>query len=280
MRAMPGVPDSPPPLGRRRGRIRQQRIAETVAAELRARILSDGAGDGPYRLPTQDQLVEEFGVSFPSVREAIRILETEGLVTVRRGNVGGLETHRPDETSAAYHLGLVLQGARVTLRDLAAGLQLLEPLCAAECARRDDRLEVVVPALQASVDASAALVGRDVEFTHASREFHDLVVAHTPNATVRSVVRSLVALWSAQEEAWAATRSRRGEYPSEVQADEVVQTHRRILDAIRRGRPDAAERAARQHLAATQALVLADAEDGIVDAVVARDRDASAGGRL
>ena len=84
----------------------------------------------------QDQLVKEFGVSYPSVREAIRILDTEGLVTVRRGNVGGAEVHRPDESSAAYHLGLALQGARVTLGDLTAGLQLLEPLCAAECARR------------------------------------------------------------------------------------------------------------------------------------------------
>ena len=105
----------------RRGRVPQYRIAETVAAELRPRIL---AGDGDDRLPTQDQLVSEFGVSYPSIREAIRILETEGLVTVRRGNVGGAEVHRPDESSAAYHLGLALQARRVTLGDLAAGLQL------------------------------------------------------------------------------------------------------------------------------------------------------------
>src|ERR1700761_8452202 len=107
-----------------RNHVRQHRIAETVAAELRGRIL---AGDGPdgYRLPTQDQLVSEFGVSYPSIREAIRILETEGLVTVRRGNVGGAEVHRPDEASAAYHLGLALQGRRVNLGDLAAGLRLL-----------------------------------------------------------------------------------------------------------------------------------------------------------
>jgi GntR family transcriptional regulator, transcriptional repressor for pyruvate dehydrogenase complex len=120
----------------RRGRVPQHRIAETVASELRARILD---GDGEDRLPTQDQLVSEFGVSYPSIREAIRILETEGLVTVRRGNVGGAEVHRPDESSAAYHLGLALQGRRVNLGDLAAGLRLLEPLCAAECARRSDR---------------------------------------------------------------------------------------------------------------------------------------------
>ena len=105
-----------------------------------------------------------------------------------------------------------------------------------------------------------------------SREFHDLVVAFTPNATVRYVVRSLVALWSAQEEAWAESRSRRGEYPAEAEAGEVVRTHQRIVDHIRAGQADDAERVARSHLAATQALVLATSEDGIVDAAFARAR--------
>ena len=81
----------------RRSRVQQFRIAESVAGELRARIL---ASDGDYGFPTQDQLVTEFGVSYPSIREALRILETEGLVTVRRGKVGGAEVHRPDEISA------------------------------------------------------------------------------------------------------------------------------------------------------------------------------------
>jgi GntR family transcriptional repressor for pyruvate dehydrogenase complex len=256
------------------GRVHQLRIAETVAAELRRRILSSEEG---YRLPTQDQLVVDFGVSYPSVREAIRILETEGLVTVRRGNVGGLEVHRPDETSAAYHLGLVLQGGRVTLRDLAAGLQMLEPMCAAECARRSDRLEAVVPVLRENIEATVAALGDGVAFTHASREFHELVVGFTPNATVRYVVRSLVTLWSTQEETWAELRTSRGEYPSEDEAEEVVRTHRRILEEIEAGRAAEAERVARAHLAATQAVILARFEDDVVDAAHARSRKPSVG---
>ena len=252
-----------------RSRVPQHRIAETVAAELRARILT-----GDYRFPTQDQLVKEFGVSYPSVREAIRILETEGLVTVRRGNVGGAEVHRPDESSAAYHLGLALQGARVTLGDLAAGLQLLEPLCAAECARRDDRADVIVPALSASIDKSAGLTGDGVAFTRTAREFHDLVVAFTPNATVRYVVSSLVALWSAQEETWAEALTRRGEYPSVSQAESAVRTHRRIAEEIAAGRAAEAERVARAHLVATQALLLERFDDDVVNATSARARQA------
>ena len=139
-------------------------------------------------------------------------------MTVRRGNVGGAEVHRPDESSAAYHLGLALQGGRVTLGDLAAGLRMLEPMCAAECARRSDRREEVVPVLRANIEASAELVGDGVAFTRTARQFHDQVVALTPNATVRYVVSSLVALWSAQEETWAEVLTSRGEYPSNTEA--------------------------------------------------------------
>lgn len=254
----------------RRGRVPQRRIAETVAAELRDHILSDDN----YRLPTQDQLVKDFGVSYPSIREALRILETEGLVTVRRGNVGGAEVHRPDEFSAAYHLGLALQGARVTLGDLAAGLQMLEPMCAAELARCPDRAEVIVPALEANVNACAEVVDDGVAFTRIAREFHDLVVSFTPNVTVRYVVSSLVALWSAQEVAWAEVLTRRGEYPSEKDAQEAVRIHRRIVDEIAAGRDREAERIARSHLAATQAILLDRFDDGVVNASSAMSRQA------
>ncbi|MGU3653747.1 FadR/GntR family transcriptional regulator [Mycolicibacterium sp. A43C] len=242
-------------------RIPQQRIAETVAGELRDRILT-----GTDRLPTQDQLVAEFGVSYPSVREALRILETEGLVTVRRGSIGGAEVHRPDQSSAAYHLGLALQGSAVSLGDLAEGLQLLEPMCAAEVARRPDRLRTAVPALSRNVDSCAEVVADGAAFTRIAREFHDLMVEFTPNATVRHVVGSLVALWSAQEEKWADAVVKRGEYPSPTQAREAVRTHRRMVEVIAAGDAAAAARIARQHLAATQEVLLDRFNDDVVRA--------------
>lgn len=258
----------------RRTRVPQFRIAETVAAELRDRILA--ADDSEYRLPTQDQLVDEFGVSYPSVREAIRILETEGLVTVRRGNVGGAEVHRPDESSAAYALGLALQGARVPLGDLAGALQTLEPMCAAECARHPDRDERIIVPLAENIERSAALLGDGdgVTFTHTAREFHDLMVGLTPNVTIRYVVSSLVALWSAQEEAWAESLTSKGDYFAESDAKEVIRSHKRILKEISAGRPAEAERIARIHLAATQELFLSRFPDGVVNATSLRARQA------
>jgi DNA-binding FadR family transcriptional regulator len=250
----------------RRGQTPRRRIAETVAAELRSRILVGEAG-AEDQLPTQDQLVREFGVSYPSIREALRILETEGLVTVRRGSVGGAEVHRPDESSAAYHLGLALQGARVTLGDLAVGQQMLEPMCAAECAMREDRAEAVVPALLANLDAGERTVGDTAAFMDNAREFHELLLACTPNATVRYVVRTLAVLWAAQQEAWSDVLTQRGDYPTPEESAAALATHRRIAETIAAGDAAAAQRLARAHLASTQALVLDRFDDGVVSAL-------------
>nr|WP_213571259.1 FCD domain-containing protein [Rhodococcus sp. USK13] len=245
----------------RHGRIPQRRIAETVAAELRERIFADDQ----YSFATQEQLVREFGVSHPSIREALRILETEGLVTVRRGKVGGANVHRPDEAQAACHLGLSLQSARVTLRDLAVGLQMLEPNCAEACASREDRAEVVVPALRRCVEMSEQAMNDGVVFTQSGRDFHRLIVSFTPNPVIRSAVGSYVALWSAQEQAWAVATMRNSSYPSSALESDVVCAHRRIVDDIEAGRPGEAKRLARAHLEATQAFIIEHHGDSVVN---------------
>src|SRR6201996_595515 len=109
-----------------------------VADGLRERILSGELADGAM-LPKQDDLLAEFRVSPPSIREALRILETEGLITVQRGNVGGAIVHRPQPAKAAYMLGMVLQSRAVDLLDVQNALRSLEPVCAAAAASRPDR---------------------------------------------------------------------------------------------------------------------------------------------
>src|SRR5438309_4148057 len=103
------------PSGHVRRQIRPQRAAELVAADIRGRILSGELDEG---LPTEMVLLEEFSVSRPTLREALRILETEGLVRTRRGKQGGAVVSRPTVDTAAYHLGLVLQSGSVDLRDI------------------------------------------------------------------------------------------------------------------------------------------------------------------
>src|SRR6201982_2052619 len=130
-----------------RRRLSARRTAEIVADELRRQIIDGELSDADL-LPRQEVLVEQFNVSLVSLREALRILETEGLVSVRRGNRGGAVVHAPAKTSAAYLLGLLLQSDYVPLADLGTALQELEPACAALAARRPDRADTLVPALK------------------------------------------------------------------------------------------------------------------------------------
>jgi GntR family transcriptional regulator, transcriptional repressor for pyruvate dehydrogenase complex len=230
----------------------QPRLAESIAAELRERILNGTLADGA--LPRQDDLIAMFGVSAPPLREALRILEVEGLITVRRGKVGGAVVHRPDGGSVAHAIGMVLQGEQVHLRDLAEAILNLEPTCAAACAARAESRE--------AKDA----VGDGPAFTHAARQFHDLVVAHMLPVTTRLVIRSLVATWSVQEETWAYEASQVGRYPTADNQRVVLNAHRRIAAKIFEGDPAGAERHARAHLRAVQQLVLDEFGDRVIDA--------------
>ena len=115
----------PAVIAKRRGQFSQPSVAEMVADVIRARIVAGTLPDGSM-LPKQDQLISEFQVSRPSFREALRILESEGLISVRRGNVGGAQVHTPTPENAARTLGLVLQAHEVALDDLAAALAVVD----------------------------------------------------------------------------------------------------------------------------------------------------------
>ena len=91
--------------------------ASHVAAVLRRMIVGGELPDGST-LPRQEDLGMQFGVSHPSIREALRMLEAEGLVTVLRGNRGGAVVHSPDATGAAFTIGLVLERQRTALHDV------------------------------------------------------------------------------------------------------------------------------------------------------------------
>ena len=67
---------------------RGPRAAALVAAYLRRQIVEGNIQDGD-ELPSEAVLMEQFDVSRPTLREALRVLESEGLLTVRRGSVGG-----------------------------------------------------------------------------------------------------------------------------------------------------------------------------------------------
>lgn len=233
--------------------LRPPRMAELVAARLRRRIISGDLDDGD-ELPREGELQQEFQVSRPSLREAIRILETEGLIRIRRGKVGGAIVKRPTAASAAYHLGLTLQSQEVTLQDLAAARAVLEPTCAGLAAAREDRDQAVAE-LTRLVEECESRIDDSYEFTTSALEFHAAVVVLCGNATITVLAGALEAVWASQERLWAKQAATEGGYPDVKLRREVLRAHRRIIRHIRDGDVDGATRAMRLHLAQSQPFV-------------------------
>ena len=232
------------PLARRQ--LKQPRIAEIVADGLRQRILSGDLDDGAM-LPKQEELLAEFGVSPPSIREALRILETEGLITVQRGNVGGAVVHRPQAAKAAYMMGLVLQSRGVSLSVLVNAMRKLEPACAAECALRADRATTVLPRLRAVLDHGLEIINDADAFIGTARKFHIELVAACGNEAMSLVVGALESLWSAQVSTLARDTSRHGSFSDVSIRQSMADEHERLYRLIAEGDARGVEQAMRDH---------------------------------
>jgi DNA-binding FadR family transcriptional regulator len=227
-------------------------VADAIRAQIVAGTLPDGS-----MLPKQEQLIDEFNVSRPSFREALRILESEGLISVRRGNVGGAQVHAPTPENAARTLGLVLQARNVALDDLAAALDVIEPACAAHCAQRDDRNVTLVPKLRELNIRCAAveledMAGAAILF----QEFHQAIIDGCGNATLVIVVGALESLWSFHKKAWADYAQDVGEKPEPNLRASVVAAHEEITDAIEAGDAALAHQLVSAHLATVSPMVL------------------------
>jgi len=254
-------------------RLQQVSLAERLADELRERILDGRLPDGSV-LPKQDEIVERFGVSKPSAREAFRILETEGLITVRRGSIGGSVVHLPGAESVAYMLALLLRAGGAGLDDVALALREMEPICAALCAARPDREESVLPQLRGEHAAMAEAIetGDGEAAVAASRSFHEILVASCGSQTMIALCGALEALWSAHEEAWADDAVRAGHFPPIPLRRKALDEHERLIELIADGDADKAAQTARQHLETAQLYPLGSGQHRPVDARLLRNQ--------
>lgn len=242
--------------------IRQPRVAELVAARIRDDILSGRIKEGDV-LPPQEDLLAEFGVSPPALREAIHLLEADGLISVRRGNVGGAVVHPPSAERTAHMISMVLQSRAATPADVSGALLHLEPICAGMCAARADRMTEVVPHLEAAIDAQVEQFDNPAQYVPNARRFHEVLVSRCGNEPMILLIGSLELIWSRHE---SAVWSDEGDPMNLDTMRAALRDHRRLLDAIRDGNEQRAVRIARDHLAAARRNTLAAGADRTIEA--------------
>jgi GntR family transcriptional regulator, transcriptional repressor for pyruvate dehydrogenase complex len=243
-------------------RIRQPRVAEIIAARLRDEILSGRLKEGDV-LPSQDGLLAEFGVSPPALREAIHILEMDGLISVRRGNMGGAVVHQPSADRTAHMISMVLQSRSATPADVSGALMHLEPICAGMCAARDDRMTEVVPYLEAEIERQVEQFDDLSRYVPNARRFHEALVSRCGNEAMIVLIGSLELIWSAHE---SSVWSDEGDPMQHKTMRAALRDHQRLLDAIRDGNEERAVRLAKDHLAAARRNTLAVGADRTIEA--------------
>jgi GntR family transcriptional regulator, transcriptional repressor for pyruvate dehydrogenase complex len=218
------------------GRTVRVRAFEEVLARIEERITADGLAVGD-RLPGERQLAEQLQVSRSSVREALRVLESLGVVSsqVGRGpDAGAVLTSRPADALTGLlrlHLGL----ATLSMREVVDARLMIEQWSAQHAARSGTALDTMERAL-AAMDASSG----PEEFVEHDVIFHSAIVHASGNRLTSAFTQAL----RGAVRRFAVDAVVRVGDTGELQAD-----HRRIHQAIADGDADAAMAAIAVHLA-------------------------------
>ena len=235
------------------------KAAEVVVATLRRRIILGLLVEGDT-LPSEDDLVVELGVSKPTLRQAIRILESESLVVVRRGANGGMHVSVPRVETAAGYAATVLEYRGATTADLFEAAVALEGPCAAMLARR--RTPEQLAQLRAASTEDAAITDPHV-LLQRENDFHRMVLDFAGNATLQvlcAIVREIID--AATSRYLTGTRL-------EVHGPAVAagaRTHSRFVDLVEERDAEAAQVLWSKHIRATAARVRdAGGADRVID---------------
>lgn len=242
--------------------VRAPKTAELIARHVRGQIVRGDlqAGD---TLPPENDLMQQFGVSRPTLREAFRILETESLIHIRRGSRGGAQVTAPEMTVAARYVGLLLQMQHTTVGDLYEARGVVEPTCARLFAQR--RTKRLLAELRAAVEAVRAAFdeGMDdgIHVATLTYRVHEVVMRGSGNKTLAvqgGVLQDIVATHMATTVDQDTGASRRGRYRR------LLRSYDKLIGFIEAGDGEAAEKHWRKHMEAVANSLLGDAGPKVV----------------
>jgi DNA-binding FadR family transcriptional regulator len=233
---------------------------QQIADELR-RLIIRGELDEGDSLGHEPDLIERFGVSRPSLREALRILEAEGLISVIRGVRGGVVVHRPDQRQTARTAALVLQSRNVPLADVFEARTIIEPAAVRLLASGRNR-RACAKRLRALISEEAAAIDEPETFGEANAHFHEELVEMAGNQTLtivtemlnEVVARAVTIVSQTDSSGESAATRRRG-----------IRSQERLADLIESGDADAAESHWRTHMGVVGRVMLGQRAQTVVD---------------
>jgi DNA-binding FadR family transcriptional regulator len=217
---------------RRRNHKTSERIARDIANYIVDADLPEGS-----TLPREKEMLEMLGVGRMTLREGLRLLETQGVIDIRSGPRGGPVVRKPQPDDLAGALTLLLQFHRASLADVMLARQALEPMVAALAAEHitDDQ----VARLQETVDLMRAHTTSQEVFFLQNERFHQLVAEASGSVILQVFSDTLKNIASGED------------FGIEYRPDHrtaVADAHDKVVVALRKRKPRDAEKAMREHL--------------------------------
>ncbi len=201
----------------RRSRKTSELVAREIVRDIVERRLSPGE-----MLPSEQVMLERYGVGRPALREALRVLEVHGLLRMKPGPGGGPVVGTVTAAAFGEMASLFFRLSGTTYRELIEARLELEPMAARLAALRQDadglaRLRDVLDAEE------AADVDDDALYTRLATRFHAAIGAASGNRVVDLVGNGLLALYEDRLRVPLTPRAQRRD---------VRVAHRAIVDAI------------------------------------------------
>lgn len=203
--------------------------AEYVAQRLLDRIITANLTPGTS-FGTEADLLQQFDVSRPTLRESLRILEAQGVLELKPGPKGGIMVGKPGMDVLAHGLSVYLRLHEVPFLAVLKAREAIEPELAAAAAEQATAAEVA--ALEASVERISTLSNQD-DFIEENRNFHSIIAKASRNQ-VMEIFWATISILATGEHSGVSYTPQNLKY--------VIEAHRNITEAIRnRDAPRAAE---------------------------------------
>jgi DNA-binding FadR family transcriptional regulator len=246
----------------RRPRQGFERIAKTVARRIVREIANKRLQPGAP-LPTEPEMESLYGVGRWSLREALRLLEAQGLIEIRRGASGGNFVGSPTGADFGETLTMYLQVGGTTIRSLYEAFVLYEGSAAYLAAQRvrDGAIKQQdIDALMA-IGYSRDLVEHDTKYFESAEQFHHAISGFCDNLIIELVVGAAAHLIENR------TTSPEEKIVDLEQRSVTLDYHAKIASAISSGEPQLARLWMEEHMT-NQMLYFAEHDPASLDEVL------------
>jgi GntR family transcriptional repressor for pyruvate dehydrogenase complex len=222
--------------------IKKIRIHEEVVSQVHE-LIKEGRFKAGDQLPSERELAETFKVSRTSVREALRALETHGLIISRTGT-GNFIANLPVESLVAPLAKLLIE-EKTALADIFEMRKLIEPHIAALAAERATKTDI--ERMKRILEDQSEAVNRGETGVEADAQLHFAIGQATQNHALEKLVSGLMEMLSRSREESLQTADRR---------NVSIESHRQIVAAIEKHDQKKAREAMQRHIEQVEANVL------------------------